>query len=73
MSTARSYPDWLPDSVLFEGDWDSFVRTLYAIFEADFKHGHPWYQNCPIWHNRKVDPGDRYGYGGRILAFSDKG
>ena len=62
MSTERSYPDWLPDPILFEGDWDSFVRVLYVIFESDFKHGHPWYQNCPIWHDRRVEHGDRYGY-----------
>ena len=62
MSSARSYPDWLPDPVSFDGNWDSFVRTLYAVFEADFKHGLPRYQDCPIWHDRRVESEDTYGY-----------
>lgn len=60
MSTASSSPDWLPNSISFEGDWDSFVRTLYAIFEADFKHGNPRYQNRPIWYDRRIEAGDQY-------------
>lgn len=59
---AMTYPGWLPDPVAFQGDWDSFVRALYAVFEADFKYGRPRYQNCPVWHDRRVEAGDTYGY-----------
>ena len=53
MST--NLPDWLPDPIHFNGDWNAFVRTLYAVFESDFKHGHPRFRGCPIWHNQRID------------------
>ena len=62
MSAARLYPGWLPDPVSFYGNWDSFVRTLYVVFETDFKHGYPRYRSRPIWHDRRVESGDSYGY-----------
>jgi hypothetical protein len=48
-------PDWLPDSILFDGDWNAFVRTLYAVFESDFKHGRPRFRGCPVWHNQRIN------------------
>jgi hypothetical protein len=58
--TASARPDWLPDHVPFSGDWDGFIRTLYAIFESDFKHGRPRFRTRPIWHNQWVDRSDTY-------------
>jgi len=62
VTATASYPNWLPEPVEFAGDWDGFVRTLYAIFEADFKHGHPRYQNRPIWHNQRIEAEGGYAY-----------
>jgi hypothetical protein len=56
------YPDWLPNPVEYHGDWDSFIRTLYRVFETDFKQGRPRYQNCPIWHDRRIDSEDKFGF-----------
>lgn len=58
--TAPSRPDWLPDHVPFAGDWDAFVRTLYAIFEVDFKQRAPRFRSLPVWHDRRIEEGDRY-------------
>jgi len=58
--SVQPYPDWLPEAVEFKGDWDGFVRALYVIFKADFIHGHPRYQNRPIWHNQRIETGDGY-------------
>ena len=58
--TALARPAWLPDHVPFAGDWDAFVRTLYAIFESDFKHGRPRFQARPIWHDQCINRADSY-------------
>jgi hypothetical protein len=60
--TAPTRPTWLPDHVPFSGDWDGFVRTLYAIFESDFKNGRPRYRSCPIWHNQRVESDCPFGF-----------
>jgi len=60
--TELSTPSWLPDPIQFQGDWNHFVRTLYAVFESDFKHGTPRYKNCPVWYDRRVESGDSYEY-----------
>ena len=57
-----AYPVWLPDPIEYHGDWDSFVRVLYRVFETDFKQGQPQYQNCPIWHDRRINQKDKYGF-----------
>ncbi len=28
--------NWLPDFVLFDGDWDEYLEKIYAYFKADF-------------------------------------
>lgn len=55
-------PPWLPPIVPFTGNWDVFIRTLYAIFEIDFKK--PWlhFRTFPVWHDRRIDPKDKYGF-----------
>lgn len=55
-------PAWLPEIVPFKGDWNAFVRALYAIFEKDFKCSIPRFRSFPVWHNQKVEPGDKYGF-----------
>lgn len=60
--SAPARPDWLPAHLPFTGDWDAFIRTLYAVFEADFKHRRPVHAGRPVWHDGRKDPGDTYGF-----------
>lgn len=53
-------PAWLPAVVPFSGNWDAFIRTLYAIFEADFKRGAPRFRSRPVWFNNFVETDDSY-------------
>lgn len=55
-------PRWLPEQVSFHGDWDAFVRALYAIFEADFKDSRPQFRACPLWHDRRVESNCPFGF-----------
>ncbi len=36
--------EWLPDLVLFEGDWDEYLKKIYDYFRADFVITKPSYQ-----------------------------
>lgn len=36
--------DWLPDLVLFDGDWDLYLEKIYKYFKADFVTAKPRYQ-----------------------------
>lgn len=58
--TAPERPDWLPDHVPHSGDWEAFIRTLYAVFESDFKHSAPRFLSLPVWHDRRIEAEDRY-------------
>ena len=42
-------PDWLPDMVSVNGEWDKIMARLYAIFEADFKKCQPFLYKMPVW------------------------
>lgn len=55
-------PPWLPPIVPFTGNWDVFIRTLYAVFEIDFKKRWPIFRGCPVWHDRRIDPADPHGF-----------
>ena len=60
--TTPATPVWLPTRLQFGGDWEIFVRELYAIFGRDFKINSPRFRALPVWHNRRIDPGDKYGF-----------
>ena len=51
-------PSWLPELVPFRGDWDPFVRALYALFSIDFKSGRLRFRGRPVWYDRRVLPDD---------------
>ena len=55
-------PAWLPSHIPFGGDWNTFIRALCIIFERDFKNRWPRFRTFPVWHNRRVDPTDIYGF-----------
>lgn len=62
MNAAPTTPDWLPDSIPFRGDWNDFIRALYAVFSSDFKTGAPRFRSRPLWHDRRIDADDPFGY-----------
>lgn len=55
-------PEWLPARLPYHGDWNSFLRALYALFSLDFKSGTLRFRNCPVWYDRRIDKADSHGY-----------
>lgn len=41
-------PDWLPSLVLFDGDWDKYVRVLYGHFRQDFVDTSPSFRGARV-------------------------
>lgn len=62
MIAAPPVPTWLPVTIQFQGDWNSFVRVLYVVFEADFKTGNSRFRSRPLWHNNWVAKDCPYQY-----------
>lgn len=60
MST--NFPDWLPDLIPFNGDWDGYVRRLYSIFEAELKNSSIQYAGKRVWIDARKDSDDAYGF-----------
>lgn len=58
--TSSARPNWLPEIISYAGDWEGFIRTLYAIFESDFKRRAPQFRSLPVWYNNRIEEGDRY-------------
>lgn len=49
-------PNWLPDIIPIDGEWDETLKRLYKVFESDFIQGHPTLDGMPVWwDNRKID------------------
>jgi hypothetical protein len=49
-------PDWLPGLLVTDGDWDTVVTSLYAVFCRDFKHDGPRLNGLPVsWDDRILD------------------
>lgn len=60
--TPTARPDWLPDHIPFDREWDSFIQTVYKIFKSDFIISIPRFRSLPVWHDRRVDKNDRFGF-----------
>jgi len=56
-------PDWLPELVLFCGNWESYEEKIYSIFLNDFVKSKPSFAGKPV--NRKRYPE----YKGKDFAF----
>jgi len=55
-----NHPDWLPAALQydeFNGDWSRFLRTVYQIFERDFKQSTPIYRGCPVTYDSRIEDG----------------
>lgn len=37
--------EWLPELILFGGDWNDYIEQLYAIFRQDFVDSSPSFNN----------------------------
>jgi len=61
-ATPPAKPAWLPPHIPFSGDWDTFIKALYLVFDRDFKRAFPRFRTFPVWHNRKLDPEDKYNF-----------
>jgi len=61
-NTISSPPDWLPELLPYYGNWDLFLRALYAVFSLDFKIGSLRFSGCPVWYDRRIDAVDSHGY-----------
>lgn len=44
-------PDWLPDVLNLNGDWDNVIKILYLTFEQDIK-SNLLFNGVPIWYDR---------------------
>jgi hypothetical protein len=53
-------PDWLPDMVSVNSDWNSILVALYAIFTTDFKQGDCRFQGRPVEWDKRVLANDQY-------------
>jgi hypothetical protein len=46
-------PEWLPDLVATDGEWDTVIAGLYAVFCRDFRDGRPRLNGLPVqWDER---------------------
>jgi len=53
-------PDWLPDIVSVDGEWNEVVARLYKIFEKDFKQTKPTFNGKEIWWDQRKLEGNAY-------------
>lgn len=65
-------PNWLPTIVSTDGDWNHVIAVLYAIFETDIKNSALRLKGRPVWHDRRVLPGEKYEEGFWHLTSRDE-
>jgi len=53
-------PQWLPEIISMNGNWDEVVQKLYRIFEHDFKKGKLLFNSLPVICSKKIIPGEKY-------------
>lgn len=53
-------PEWLPEIISVDGEWENVLQTLYSIFRKDFVDGKPKLSNTPVWWDRCVLENDQY-------------
>ena len=46
-------PDWLPDIVSIEGEWEKVLAKLYKIFDHDFRQTGCCFKDRPVWWDRR--------------------
>jgi len=53
-------PDWLPEIVSVDGEWDQVLARLYNIFDTDFKQTKRFFEGRPVWWDRRILAGNHY-------------
>lgn len=59
---SANVPDWLPEIIPFDGDWDDYLRQLYAIFESDFKNTSLQHAGRRVWYDSRSGDDDRHSF-----------
>lgn len=57
MGARMTLPDWLPPMLDLNGDWNTVVHELYAVFTRDFTRGALNVAGEPVWYDRKMVDG----------------
>lgn len=53
-------PDWLPDIISVDGEWDEVLARLYDIFDTDFKQTKRFFEGRLVWWDRRILADDHY-------------
>jgi len=55
-------PVWLPPALSFGGHWETFIETVYQVFEQDFKHSRPSFRGLAVHHDSRIEDGREVGF-----------
>jgi hypothetical protein len=55
-------PEWLPETLHFNGNWDEFIESVYEIFERDFKRTKPVFGTLPVKFDSRIENGKEAGF-----------
>jgi len=55
-----SPPEWLPEIIPVDGEWQGTLYRLYQIFEFDFKQTRRFFQSLPVKWNTTILAGECY-------------
>lgn len=53
-------PEWLPEIISVDGEWEETLYCLYQLFDCDFKQTRRFFQSLPIRWDTTVLPGGSY-------------
>jgi hypothetical protein len=53
-------PAWLPAMIVTDGEWESVLVRLYAVFVRDIKQGNLVLNDRAVWWDRRVLPDSKY-------------
>jgi hypothetical protein len=70
--TMTARPNWLPETVCVDGEYNQVLVKLYEIFEKDIKHTILRLNGVPVWYDRRLLPGDKYEEGFWHLTSRDE-
>ncbi len=51
-------PEWLPDLISVDGEWQEVCSKLYGVFQNDFHKIERRYQNRLLWWDRRIIDGE---------------
>jgi len=53
-------PDWLPDLICVDGDFQAVLGQLYNVFYRDFIETKVRLETMDVWFDRTINPGEIY-------------